>query len=712
MTFKLSLKFSLVSLLVGYGVLFSIPIQATEVSPNLDHVVDTENPTTPLSNTLQLHQWDHPLTRAEQLLAYPFSPNRIKLNRVSQNSQSIPSNPADGEETEEEVVVEGQNQPRGTSPIYIINGEGLDKQGINSLTEALRSLPGFAINDTGFGADVHTGFYYRGTTINQNTILLNGRPVGSNVSTYHGATDLNTLLTGSIERIELSSGTASTLYGSEAFGGIVNIMTKEVIGSTRFNLMAQAGSYGQQNYQAGIAGSVNALSYVVGYERYQADNNYPVPVGAANRGPDGQLFNGDTTVENYFGRFTYQIDPSNTLKLDAYGITSRKGLLYFGFPLQNDRLNHDWLNLGLSWTRLIGGSDDSVFTTSVGYNRDYFDTYGPAQTVFSRRGKLDSQGITARLEHNWKVLPFYTVHYGLDLRTESLAGETISTVPTLLRFNETENRDRTNTALFVLNTFKLVDRVQFEVGLRQNFNTDYGSSAHPSFASRWEITPDIALRGSWVSVRRNPGLDQLYLFDTVHNWLPNPNLQAETGSAWTAGIDFKLTSVLSGQLSYFGNSLDNRISVVAGRWTNVGLVNTNGLEASLRWQILPQLTALMNYTYTNARIESGVEQGLQLSTIPFSVAQFGISYEWDGLQLNLYANYNSGSRRALFNVPGVGTREFSPDWWNLDFNLRAPISQNLDLLIYLENLADVSYERVNRIYQPGMTFRAGLSVNF
>ncbi|MFM7472128.1 MAG: TonB-dependent receptor plug domain-containing protein, partial [Nodosilinea sp.] len=703
MAFKVS---SPARLLIVCGVLLSTPLQAAEIPGNLDQVIDAENSPTPLSNTPQLHQLDRPLTTAEPLLNHPFSPNWIRLNWISQNSQSSPTSPADGEEAEEEVVVEGRNQPGGTSPIYSINGEELGKQGINSMTEALRSLPGFAINDTGFGADVHTGFYYRGTTINQNTILLNGRPVGSNVNTYHGATDLNTVLTGSIERIELSSGTASTLYGSEAFGGVVNIITKEVIGPTRFNLMAQAGSYGQQNYQAGFAGSANAFSYAVGYERYQAASNYPVPVGAANRGPDGRLFNGDTTFDNYFGRFTYRIDPSNTLKLDAYGISSRKGLLYFGFPLQSDRLNHDGVNLGLSWTRLIGDSDDSVLTTSVGYNRDYFDTYGPAQTVFFRRGKLDSQGLTARVEHNWKVLPFYTVHYGLDLRNESLAGETVSTVPNLLRLNETENRDRTNTALFLLNTFKLFDPVQFEVGLRQNFNTDYGSSAHPSFGTRWEITPDLALRGSWVSVRRNPGLDQLYLFDTVHNWLPNSNLQAETGSAWTAGIDFKLTSALSGQLNYFGNSLDNRISVVAGRWTNVGLVNTHGLEASLRWQIMPQLAALMNYTYTNARIETGVEQGLQLSTIPFSVAQFGINYEWDGLELNLYANYNSGSRRALFSAPGVDTREFSRDWLNLDFNLRAPISQNLALLIYLENLADVSYERVNRIYQPGLTFRA------
>ncbi|WP_245939877.1 TonB-dependent receptor plug domain-containing protein [Stenomitos frigidus] len=162
--------------------------------------------------------------------------------------------------------------------------------------------------------------------------------------------------------------------------------------------------------------------------------------------------------------------------------------------------------------------------------------------------------------------------------------------------------------------------MQLELGLRQNFNTEFGSSANPSVGTRWDITPAIALRGSWVSVRRNPGLDQLYLFDTVHGWLPNPKLDPETGSAWTAGVDLNISSTLSAQLTYFGNRLEDRISVVAGRWENIGLVKTNGFEAGVRWRITPQISALINYTYTDARIETDAERGLQLSTIPFSVA--------------------------------------------------------------------------------------------
>jgi vitamin B12 transporter len=689
--------------------------QAAEVSLDMEASLDAKKPRDRSGNSvtnpqriLRLNEFDRPLARAKWLLEKPAIFNVVSQTLQPENQPSS----TDSEEPEEEIVVEGKKEPVGSSPTYVITGEEIEQQGANSVTEVLRSLPGFAINDTGFGTDIHTGFYYRGTTLNQNTFLLNGRPIGSNVNTYHGATDLNTFLTGGIERIELSSGTASTLYGSEAFGGVVNIITKDAIGPTKFSVLAQGGSYGQQNYRGGIAGSLDALSYAIGYERFQADNDYPVPRGAANRGPDGRLFNGDTRFDNYFGRFSYKVDPRNTLKLDAYAISSRKGLLYFGFPLQRDRLDHDGLNIGLAWNAVVGGGNDSILTATIGYNRDNFNTFGPTQSVFFRRGSLESQGLTARVEHNWQILPFYNLRYGLDLRSEFFEGETLSNVPRFIRFNEVEDRDRTNAALFVLNTFKILDNVQLELGLRQNFNTEFDSSANPSVGTRWDITPAIALRGSWVSVRRNPGLDQLYLFDTVHGWLPNPNLDPEKGSAWTAGVDFKVGDTLSAQLTYFGNRLEDRLSVVAGRWENIGLVNTNGFEAGVRWKITPQVSALINYTYTDARIETGAEQGLQLSTIPFSVAQIGVGYDWNGWQLNLYANYNSGSRRALFTAAGEDSRSFSPSWLNLDLNARIPIVENVAFLLYLENLADVSYERVNRIYQPGLTFRVGLSATF
>jgi len=71
------------------------------------------------------------------------------------------------------------------------------------------------------------------------------------------------------------------------------------------------------------------------------------------------LFNGDTATSNYYGSLSFDVDPKNTLSLDAYKVSSRRGLLYFGFRCK-DRLDHDVLNVGLSWRALLGKGEDSV----------------------------------------------------------------------------------------------------------------------------------------------------------------------------------------------------------------------------------------------------------------------------------------------------------------------------------------------------------------
>ncbi len=623
-----------------------------------------------------------------------------------------PTDEGNKDDIEQVIIGTPEIFPQTSTPVYVIPQEEIQKQGANSAAEVLRGLPGFAINDVGFGADIHTGTYYRGHSINQSVFLLNGRTIGTNISTYHGATDLNSIPVDAIERVELSSGTSSTLYGSEAFGGVVNIITKQGQEVPQLNGLVEYGSFDQSNYRVSYGGSSGNFNFHLGYEEYEASNRYRIPVGAANRDSEGRLFNGDTATSNYFGSVTLELNSRNTLSLDAYKISSRRGLLYFGFPLQRDRLNHDALNVGLSWKTELGSSDNSILRTTLSYNQDYFNTYGPTQQIFYRTGTLNSEAITARVEHQWSTSANNQLTWGFDWQNSSLNGEVLSTNPQLINLNETENRERTQIALFALDTWRISKTLQAELGLRQNFNSEFDSYLNPSIGVRWNVNRTLAMRGSWASVQRNPGLDQLYVFDTVHNWLPNPDLEPETGSSWTAGVDIEFSENLIGQLTYFGSHLDNRLGIRNGKWENIGLVNTHGLEVALRWNITPEFSTFFNYTYTDAQIETGLDKGLQLGLIPYSVGQLGIGYSSAGWEVNLLASYYSGSRRALFNNPGEINTDFSPSWLNLDLSGRIPITRNLGLMVYLENLADVSYEKANRIYQPGLTFRIGLQSNF
>jgi vitamin B12 transporter len=639
----------------------------------------------------------------------------LSLDRVS----AQPSGTAPPPEPELTIDLTGERRidlPK-SAPIYTIDRQQIERQGSKSAAEILKNLPGFAINDTGFGADIHTGTYYRGASINQSIILLDGRPIGSNISTYHGATDLNSIPVEAIERIELSSGASNIIYGSEAFGGVVNIITKNYDGTPKTNVSAEVGSIGRSNYRASYVGGSSQLNYRIGVEKFQIDNNYSVPIGAANRDPvTGKLTNADSDVTSYSGKISAALDARNQLDLDAIKITSRRGLVYFGFPLQRDRLDHDALNVGLNWRSQLTDDRSSILNTTISFNQDYFNTYGPSGAN-SRTGTLDSRAVTGKVDHTWRTSTTNTLRWGGELQNRQLDGTSISTVPARIAFNERENRNVFNTAIFAVDTWQVSDRVAVDFGVRQNFNTQFGNYLNPSLGSRWEISPQVAFRAAVAGAQRNPGLDQLYLYDTVHGWFPNPDLKPETGATWTAGVDLALSPTATATLTYFGSSLDNRIATQAisptvTQWTNIGQVATNGLEIGFKQQLSPQWFTFLNYTYTDAKIQSGAERGLQLALVPYSVAQLGIGYANRGWEVNLLTNYNAGTRRALFAAPGQTTTDFVPPFLNLDLTARVPVNENIGLNFAIENLADVQYEKVNRIYSPGRTFRAGVSANF
>ena len=643
-------------------------------------------------------------------------PSQVRLHQNQGVIAQTEDKSEDSDEPEEEITVTGKSQKinSSTTPTYIVPKSEIEQLNPSTAAELLRNLPGFAINDYGFGADIHTGTFLRGFSINQSTFQVNGRSFGSNVSTYHGGTDLNSIPVDAIERVELTSGTSATLYGSEAFGGTINLVTKKEPQPLKATAGIELGSYGYQRYRLGYGGTVDGVNLRLGYERFSTDNNYPVPAGAANRGSDGRLFNGDSRVDNFYGSVDVPVNDRNSLSVDAYKTASRRGLLYFGSPLQRDRLDHDLLNIGTTLTTKLGDGNDSILKSTISFNQDFFNTYGPSAAFF-RSGSLDSKALSGRLENQWQVSPNYKLTSGLDIVSSSIRGDVLSNNPALISFNGIVNRDRFSLALFALNTFQLDPNFQLELGLRQNLTSEFGSYLNPTVGTSWKITPDLTFRNSFAVLQRNPGLDQLYVFDTVHEWRSNPNLVPEKGVAYTAGIDWRVSDQFLAQLSYFGSNLSDRLGIIARRWENVGQVNTNGIEAALKLQITPEFSSFLNYTYTDAKIASSKtasEVGLQLATIPYSVAKLGVSYASNGWQANLFFNYYSGSRRAIFPDRGISTTDFSPSYLSLDLNSKIPLASNLALTINLENLTDRSYEKSNRIFQPGLTYRIGLQASF
>ncbi|WP_164929192.1 TonB-dependent receptor plug domain-containing protein [Gloeobacter violaceus] len=649
-----------------------------------------------------------PSQAARDLLA---APTVGPIAQVPSTPQPDAADP-DGATTLDETLVEGRLAPRRSTPVFTITREDIQKKAAVNLADALRGVPGFAINDAGRGADFHNGSYYRGATVNQSALLINGRQIKTGLNSNHGATDYNSIPVEGIKRIELlGPGAGTTLYGSDVIGGVINIITEEGPAVPTFSGSAEYGSYGESIYRTSYGGTSERLKYNFGYQSYGATNNFPVPVGSTNRGEDGRLMNADMYTASYQGSATYTFDRRNNLTFDLFKNLSRKGLIIGN---SKDRLDRDGLNVGLTWRTLLGEGNDSVLVTTLGYVDDFFSTYGPVQTDYFKAVQLASKFYQARIDHTWRTSPGNTLRWGVDTRHNTLLSTQNNTSPDPIFFGLGGTTDTaiTNTGIFALDTWQIVEGLQLDLGLRQTFDSKFGSYLNPSAGLRWQIIPEVALRASYASVQRNPGPDFLFLPDAAEGFLPNPDLKPERGSVYNAGFDLRFADNLRGEVTYFGSLIQDRIGngplpadPTLTQRTNIGAVGTNGVEAGIKWQIDPQWSSYLSYTYTKIKIEEGRSLGL-LRFLPESVGQVGVGYDNQGLQVNVFVNYNSGAART--NALTSYTTPFA----TIDLRAAIPINRALALTVYLANLADVQYERVNTFYSPGLTYRVGLQTSF
>jgi vitamin B12 transporter len=166
------------------------------------------------------------------------------------------SPPADEEEPPIELTVTGKvlNQPvfspfrregtlkDSTRPVYVITGEEMEAQGMRTVREALRFLPG-VLPDGTVGTEVNalSGQFIRGSNSEQVLILLDGRPINNLGS---GSFDLSEITTNNIERVEVLPGGGSTLYGSDAIGGVINIITRRPTEKVTTQAGVTFGAYG------------------------------------------------------------------------------------------------------------------------------------------------------------------------------------------------------------------------------------------------------------------------------------------------------------------------------------------------------------------------------------------------------------------------------------------------------------------------------------
>lgn len=580
------------------------------------------------------------------------------------------------------------------SSITVITAEEIESRQIVSVADVLRGVPGLDVRRTG-GAGQQTSVFIRGANSDQTLVLIDGIEM-NDPSNPGGSFDFADLMADNIERIEILRGPQSTLYGSDAIGGVINILTKKGKGKPRFYLRGEGGSFDTFKAGGGVSGTLDAFSYNVSASRLEtegfsaADTRLP-----GNRERDGYE---NTTVAARLG-----FKPLERLDFD-WALRYQKGEIDLdtGFNpvtfLASDDPNAFSDNEAL-FTRFQTqvGLFDGLWeqTLGVAFTDDDRETIDKPDSVnpFSL-GRSSFEG--KKLKADWQHV--------LHLHETNIVTVGAETEEAWMRTDTTSRKSTNTTGVYLQDQIRLLDRFFTTAGVRVDDFNRIGSRV------TWRVSQAInidetgtRLKGSYGTGFKTPSLFEL--FDPFSG---NPDLRPEKSRGWDVGFEQSLWNdrLLLGA-TYFHNVFVDLIGFefdpadFTFRTQNVGEAVTEGVESFIELNPIEGLTLRGGYTYNRSRDDDTKERLLRR---PTHKGSFDANYRFlNGADVNLH-------------VLMVGDQEDFPDesagYVRVDLTAGYQVNKYLNLFGRVDNLFDKKYQEVLGFGASRIAGYAGVKLSF
>ncbi len=652
-----------------------------------------------------------------------------KSNNTENLAQNTPSPEVEKEEEADiELTVIGEilDQPvftpfrregkvrDATRPVYVINREEIEAQGARTVKEALRFVPGILPDGT-VGTEIGSlsGQFIRGSNTAQVLILLNGRPVND---LGFGGFDLSEITTDIVERVEVLPGGGSTLYGSDAIGGTINIITRRPTEDITTKAQIRFGSYDLNEQSIQTSGKEGNISWLLGYNRTRANNNFDYSIPEA--GFDGTRENADVLYNNLNLQVNAELGDRQSLSFNTMYLAKDQGVpggvatpqAAFNSLTDNNRKYTDQVLTDLRWKAKLGKADDSLLTARV--YLDFLNTRSDNRTGdISRHQQFDNnqKSLGFQVQHNWQIAENQNITYGFDYRNVSAENVTRN----LADGTETENYDDSigQGAVFAKYLLDVTPDVRLNFGLRQDFNSLInGSVTSPAVGARWNLAEKTTLRANYIRNFRVPSL--FNLFSNSPFAQGNPDLKPERGNSFDVGIDQQLGDIGLLRFTFFNNTITDNIAFdfVNSTYENIGKVRTTGVELGLNLQLAKNFYFSGNYTLNDPKIlesSNPAEVDQELRFAGADSINLGLSYE------NRQGWYAGILMHSLGSYPTNNTNtESLPGYTTFDFKLRVPVSENLALNGSVENIFDQRFQLFSGFPDAGRIVQVGMNYKF
>jgi vitamin B12 transporter len=446
--------------------------------------------------------------------------------------------------------------------VTTISSEDIERAGSSSLPELLQRQPGIEISNLGGAGKVST-LSLRGTSSTHSIVLIDGIRVGAATS---GFSAIEHIPLSQIEKIEILRGPASSLYGQDAIGGVIQIFTKKGVDGFKPYIGLGYGSYNTSNFQSGVRGGNNQTTYAINFSAINTDgfstfipNSNNTVANAANLDKDGYknyslssslnhkinqdyeiefqyfLSKGKSKFDNRFADFSPFVDYKNETKQESYGINLKgqinkiwQSSIKIGQGIDKYLDKQKWNpNIGLFLPDpILGcggfcGAQDSTLQ----------DLYKTTQNQFAWQNNIN--------------LPRGSIAFIYDFLEQNIKTTDLY-----------EKTQRTNHG-FMAGYSLLEKNHNFQANLRKDFSSAYDDAVTGNVGYAYAFNSNWTLASSYGTAFVSPSFNYLYsLADTYA--LGNPNLRPEKSKNIEGSIRYKDDSG-SLSLTMFQNKIDDFI---------------------------------------------------------------------------------------------------------------------------------------------------------
>ncbi|MDX1698472.1 MAG: TonB-dependent receptor, partial [Thiohalobacterales bacterium] len=520
------------------------------------------------------------------------------------------------------------------STVTVISADEIRDRQYRSVADALRAVPHLSVIPSGGGIGKLTVVFSRGTESNHTLFLLDGIELNDPGGT-DGAIDLSHIYIGDVERIEILNGPQGTLYGSDAIGAVIQVITKQGAGARSAHAQLEGGSFGTFSQSAGISAGSGPLSYSFSVQHTETDGISAL--GEAFRQPNGVL--DDDRHENTTLGTRLGLELSETASIDFSGrwVDTENDLDLNTTVVSDDsdsRGTAEQLFLGLNGRIALfeGLTEHRLGISYTNIDREDRDDPDPVNSADSSLERNRSWKRKLELQNDFYGIEDHLITFGLETEEDTVRSDVSTAFLDFL--GNPASIDSSVSADIHNHAFYLQDQFSFggttgTAGVRVDEHDLFDRE------TTWRLTlsrqfpaSHTRVRGSFATGFKAPTANQLFV-DSVTSFGPfmgNPDLQPEESRGWEIGLDRNSADGrLAGGVTWYENRIENLITFNDTFTSNENRdkVRIRGLEMFLDADLGETLHASLGATWTRSVDR---ETDLNLLRRPLRKASASIDY--------------------------------------------------------------------------------------